>query len=182
MTKFGATLARPLRVELPWSPAAPLDVTIPVHRLRTPARLASTLLLATLMVVGVVVACASALAAETDTWEGAGTLGTELGAVLWFAGAVTWGARRGPTVARAVMLSLMFVGGLSLIVVALIGEWSGAALSLAMEFGVGMLAVPLIDVVLIGSLHDRLQQFAASDATPVVVRVGGRQAEPSEPR
>lgn len=176
MSKLGETLARPLRVELPWSPAAPVDVTIPLHRLRTPARMVSTLLLLVLMVAGVVLAVASAVAAETEAWEGVGTLGTELGAVLWFAGAVTWGARRGPTVARAVLLAVMFVGGLLLIAVALVGGWSGAALALAMEFGVGMLAVPLIDVVLIGSLHDRLRQFAAADVSPVVVRVGGGQA------
>jgi hypothetical protein len=150
MPKLGDLLARP------W----PIELRIPASRLRTPARVISTLLLVALMVIGVVLAVVGALAAEIDGWEGVGTLGTEVGAVLWFAGAVTWGARRGATVARAVLLAAMFMGGVVLIGAALIAEWSGAALALAMEFGVGLLAVPLIDGVLIGTLHDRLLHFA----------------------
>jgi hypothetical protein len=162
MDDWYAALARPLRVELP------------VQLLRRPARAVSMVLLVVLMTGGVALAVVAAVAAETDHWEGLGTFGTELGAALWFAGAVAWGARRGATVARAALLGGMFVLGLALIAAALVGDWSGSALSLAMEFGVGLLAVPLIDVVLIGAFYGGLQHYADADTEDsVVLKLGG---------
>lgn len=99
--------------------------------------------------------------------------GVEVGAVLWFAGAVTLGARAKATVLRAVALLLTALAGAALIVTALVRGWTGAGLGLAMEFGVGALAIPVIDVVLLGFLHSRLDQFAfAPDDRVVRLRLG----------
>lgn len=101
--------------------------------------------------------------------------GAELGAALWFASAVAAGSRRGATVGRGLLLVLTFVAGAALIVSALALGWRGAALALAMELGVGMLAVPIIDVVLIGALHQRLDDFGRrGPGGPVVISLSRR--------
>jgi hypothetical protein len=150
----------------------PDGVEVDLGTLRAPARLTATLLLLALMVVGVSVAIVSALAAQRDSTEAIGTLGTELGAAMWFAGAVTWGGRRGATVGRAALLVATFLAGLALILTALLADWSGARLDLAMEFGVGMLAVPVIDVVVIGLLHRNLAELGSATGPPLVVSIG----------
>jgi tetrahydromethanopterin S-methyltransferase subunit E len=84
---------------------------------------------------------------------------------MWFAGAVTLGARPGPTALRVALLAATGLAGLALIAVALIGQWSGVALDLAMEFGVGAVAVVVLDVVILGVLQARLDQYAARTPT-----------------
>lgn len=180
MSRLGALLRRPFQVQLPWLPVADggRTVEVPVGVLRRPAALVAWLVPIVMMVVGLVVAVLAAVAAERERTEGIGTLGTELGAALWFAGAVVWGARRRATVARAALLALVLVLGLVLIGMALVRGWSGAGLSLAMEFGVGMVAVAVLDVVLIGIL-DQLRSFARRpDGEVVVLRLG--RARPLE--
>jgi hypothetical protein len=41
-----------------------------------------------------------------------------------------------------------------------------------MEFGVGMLAVPVIDVVVIGLLHRNLAELGSATGPPLVVSIG----------
>jgi hypothetical protein len=85
---------------------------------------------------------------------------------MWFAGAVTLGARPRPTVLRVVLLLLTGVCGLALIAAAILAEWSGVVLDLAMEFGVGAVAVVLLDIVILGVLQARLDQLATSGPWP----------------
>ena len=151
----------------------PLLVELPVARLRRPFGVLVVVVPIVLMVVGITMAVVSAAAAEHDDLEGIGTFGVELGAVLWFGGAVTLGARAKATVLRALTLFLTAAAGAALIVVALVRDWTGAGLGLAMEFGVGALAIPVIDVVLLGFLHARLDQLAyGPDDRVVRLRIG----------
>lgn len=165
---FMGTLDRPLVIRLPWDRPIEVDGAV-LDVLRGPVRRTAVALLVVMMAAGVALAVVSAIAAERDGTEGIGTFGTELGAALWFAGAVAWGSRRGATVRRGLLLSLTFVAGIGLVATALVAAWSGAALALAMEFGVGMLAVPVIDVVLIGTLHRGLDTFGSARATALTV-------------
>lgn len=118
---------------------------------------------------GLVVALAGGLLAQRDTTEAVGTLGIEVGAAMWFAGAVTLGARPRPTVLRVVALAATGVGGLVLIVSALVGSWSGVALDLAMEFGVGAVAVVVLDFLILGVVQANLDRLAGrgSPVAPV---------------
>lgn len=151
----------------------PLLVELPVARLRRPFGLLVVVVPIVLMVVGITMAIVSAVATEHDGLEGIGTFGVEVGAVLWFGGAVTLGARAKATMLRALALFLTAAAGAALIVVALVRDWTGPGLDLAMEFGVGALAIPVIDVVLLGFLHSRLDRFAyASDDRVVRLRLG----------
>lgn len=174
MARIGDTLTRPLLVRLPGTESAEGRAG-GAELLRAPARCAAVALLAAMMAAGVTLAVVGAVAAEGERFEGLGTLGTELGAALWFASAVAAGSRRGATVGRGLLLVLTFVAGAALIVSALALGWRGAALALAMEFGVGMLAVPIIDVVLIGALHQRLDDFGRrGPGGPVVISLSRR--------
>ena len=104
--------------------------------------------------------------------EGIGTLGVEAGAAIWFGGAVTLGAQRTTTVLRGLLLVLLGAVGIALIAAALTLGWGGAPLTLAMEFGVGAVAVVLVDVVLLGILHPGIERLA-QDGTVVTVQLGG---------
>gem|GEM_PF-3017500 len=156
----------------------PFLVELPVARLRRPFGVLVFVVPIALMVVGITLALLSAVAAERPDTEGIGSLGVELGAVLWFGGAVTLGARASATVLRAVALVLTALVGAGLIAVALVREWTGAGLALAMEFGVGALAIPVIDVVLLGFLHGRLDHLAHGPEDRVVtLRIGRHLAD-----
>jgi hypothetical protein len=135
--------------------------------------------LAVLMLVGIALAVTAAIAADGDETAAVGALGTELGAALWFAGAVAWGARRHATAARGLLLALTFVSGLVLIAAGLLLDWSGPALELTMEFGVGMLAIPVIDVILMGVLYDRLDTFGRGSGARVLTLQLGGDARPA---
>ena len=113
-----------------------------------------------MLVVGLVIAVVAAHAAEHPATEGVGSMGIELGAALWFGGAVSLGIRRGPTVLRVLMIGLLGLVGALLVGCALLLDWTGAGLSLAMEFGVGAIAVSVIDVVVLGVVHSRIDSFA----------------------
>lgn len=125
------------------------------------ARILVVLLPAALAVVGLVLALAGAALSERAGAEAVGTLGLEVGAAMWFAGAVSLGARPRPTVLRIALLAVTGLGGLALIGVAIVDGWSGVALDLAMEFGVGAVAVVVLDIVILGVLQARLDHLAA---------------------
>jgi hypothetical protein len=126
------------------------------------ARILVVVLPAALAVVGLAVALAGAALSSRDGTEAIGTLGLEVGAAMWFAGAVTLGARPGPTVLRIALLVATGVGGLSLIGVALVAGWSGVGLDVAMEFGVGAVAVVVLDFIILGVLQARLDRLTAN--------------------
>lgn len=126
-----------------------------------------------LAVVGLTLALGSAVLAERGPTEAVGTLGVELGAAMWFGGAVTLGARRGATVGRALALLGLATTGAVLIALALVLGWTGAALSLAMEFGVGAVAVAVIDVLLLGLVQSRLERLGDLPDDAVTVTVSG---------
>jgi hypothetical protein len=81
-----------------------------------------------------------------------------------------------------------------LVVLAVLLDWDGPALTLAMEFGVGSMAVAVIDVVLLGILHPGLEGYASrSEDLVVTLSLGGAgrlvavrkeapQPEPAAPR
>ena len=64
-----------------------------------------------------------------------------------------------------VIIGLVGLCGAVVVASALLLDWTGAGLSLAMEFGVGANAVAVIDVVILGVVHNRIESFAN---TPVV--------------
>jgi hypothetical protein len=125
----------------------------------TTARILLVAIPAVLAAVGLAVALAGA-ALSVSGVEAVGTLGLEVGAAMWFAGAVTLGARPGPTVLRVVLLAATGLVGVALIAFAIVGGWTGVALDLAMEFGVGAVAVVVLDVVILGVIQTRLDQFS----------------------
>ena len=119
---------------------------------------------ATLASIGLVMALLGGLLAQRGTTEAVGTLAIEIGAAMWFAGAVTLGARPRPTVLRVVLLCATGLGGLALIAAALVGAWSGVALDLAMEFGVGAVAVVVLDFWILGVVQTNLDRLARRPA------------------
>jgi hypothetical protein len=133
--------------------------------LNATARLLVVVVPSVLAIVGLTLALAAAAVAEQTDAEAMSALGLEVGAAMWFAGAVTLGARPSPTALRIGLLAATGLAGLALIAVALIGQWSGVALDLAMEFGVGAVAVVVLDVVILGVLQARLDQYAARTTT-----------------
>jgi hypothetical protein len=174
MSGFLRWLLRPIRVELPGRLGQirlPTEVSVPVTRAKRPAGFLATGLPLILMAGGIVLALVAADWAEQPDRDGIGALGVEAGAALWFAGAISLGLRRAPTVLRMFGLAVTAVVGVLLVTLALVLDWSGAALTLAMEFGVGALAVVVIDVLLLGILHPRIEHFA-DDAGEPVVRIG----------
>ena len=144
----------------------PIEIVLPTRIFVRGAKVLAVLIPVVMLVVGFVVAVVSAHAAERPNTEGIGTMGVELGAALWFGGAVSLGIRRSPNVLRVLMIALMGLSGALLVGVALLMEWSGAGLSLAMEFGVGALAVAVIDVVVLGVFHSRIETFAHATDGP----------------
>jgi hypothetical protein len=149
-------------------------VSVPVGGLQRAARVAALVIPWVLVVLGSALAIAAAVVIERGLSDAAGGLGIELGAAMWFAGVLTLGARRGATVGRIVALAFLAVSGALLVVVAIRAGWSGAALDLALEFGVGAVAVAVIDVVLLGTLHSRLERVGDAAAQVVTVSVGPR--------
>lgn len=166
----------PLRVELPLAgrlERLPSQITVPVDPLRRRAKTIAFVIPVLLMVVGITVALVSARRAERPATEAVGSLGVEAGAALWFAGAVSLGIRNSPTLQRVAVLAATAIAGMALIALALVRGWSGAGLTLAMEFGVGAVAVAVIDVVLLGLIHRHLEHFAhGPDGTVVTIGVG----------
>lgn len=138
----------------------PIEVVLPTRLFVGGAKVLAVLIPVVMLVVGLVIALVSAHAAERSRTEGIGTMGVELGAALWFGGAVSLGIRRSPTVLRVLAIGLLGLSGLVLVGLALLLDWSGAGLSLAMEFGVGAIAVAVIDVVILGVVHSRIESFA----------------------
>ena len=142
---------------------------------RRPARIVRAVIPVALMVLGGVLAVVAAILAERPDTEGVGTLGTELGAAIWFAGAMLYVVGRVPTIGRALTLVGAAAAGLILIATALALAWDGAALALAMEFGVAAVVLLVIDVVLMGLIYPRVEALATgSDRGVVTLRLGGR--------
>jgi hypothetical protein len=153
----------PVRISVPWAGRLPTGtVTVPVTGVSRVAGAVAVVLPTVLAVVGIVLAVAGAVVAERPGTEAVGTLATELGAALWFGGLLTLGARSGATVGRAVGLAALALGGPVLIGLALIRGWDGAELALAMELGVGAVAVAVLDVLLLGLLYGGLTRIADS--------------------
>ena len=170
-------LRQPIRIELPGSRGAvtvPTRVALPVHRLRGVAAMLANGIPLAMMAAGVTLALVAAGAAERPSTEGVGTMGVELGAALWFGGAVAFGVRRAPTLLRVLLIVLAGLTGAGLVVVALVRGWSGAGLALAMEFGVGAFAVAVIDVALLGVVHGRIDKLAGDSADSVLTIGIGR--------
>jgi hypothetical protein len=118
-----------------------------------------------LIVVGLGLALISAVLAERPTTEQIGTLGVELGAAMWFAGAVALGVRPRSTVRRSILLIVGGVVGLVLVVLGLVVPWHGVALGLSMEFGVGLIAIPIIDIVVMRFFYETARGIA--DGQPI---------------
>ena len=146
---------------------------IPLGPVRASAKALTIVIPIVMVVVGAILAVASAIAAQEDATESIGAFGLEFGAALWFGGALTLGARPRPTVRRLVLFASVTLGALGLILAALIGSWSGAALDLSMEFGVGLLAVVVIDLVLLRFAHGYLDVIAAVEGDAVRIGVAG---------
>lgn len=134
---------------------------------RRVSRVLASAVLWFLVVAGAGIAVLAAVL-EDRGHEVVGTFGVEFGAALWFGGVVALGARRGATVARVLLLVALALGGAGLIAVAVVRGWSGAALGLAMEFGVGAMAVPVIDVLLLGVLHRTIDQYGGGSPAGIV--------------
>jgi hypothetical protein len=151
----------PLRISVPWAERLTTGpVTLPVAGVSRVAGAVTVVLPTVLAVVGIVLAVAGAALAERPGTEAVGTLATELGAALWFGGILTLGARSGATVGRALGLGALALGGLLLIGLAVVSGWEGAELALAMELGVGAVAVAVLDVLLLGLLYGGLTRLA----------------------
>jgi hypothetical protein len=160
--RLGSTARREIRARVP------LD---PLHR---PASVATRAIPPILVVVGLTMSILSAIVLEDVVSEGVATLGVEVGAALWFGGVIAWSVRR-TTVGRVLLLMTAAVAGLMLIAVALALGWTGAALALSMEFGVGALAIVVIDLIVVGTLHPGLDTLARrAPGTIVDIELGWR--------
>lgn len=174
-----AILARRVRVVLPGWLVERLpgsEISVPVGGYRRAAQVLRIVVPAALMVVGAVLAVAGAILAERPELEAEGTLGTELGAALLFAGAVLWTASRVPTLGRVIALVVAAVAGVAACAAALLFGWSGAALTLAMELGVAAVVLLVIDVVLIGLVFPRVEGLATGpDRAEITLHIGSRR-------
>jgi hypothetical protein len=135
------------------------------------ARLLAVLIPSIMVVLGLTLAVSGAVLAERPETEAEGTFGVELGAALWFGGLLVLGARRRATVGRLVALAALALAGVGLIAVSVVLEWTGATLALAMEFGVGAVAIALIDIVLIGTVQARIERAGGAPDSVVTLRV-----------
>lgn len=164
----------PLRVSVPWfQGASSALVTVPSGPVQAAARVSARVIPWVLVVLGIAVSLVAAFVISRDLDDALGGLGVEVGAALWFAGALTLGARRGATVGRALSLLALALAGAVLVVLAFALDWSGAALDLALEYGVGAVAVAVIDVVLLGAIHGRLERLGSAEEQEVTLTVGG---------
>jgi hypothetical protein len=174
-------LARRVHVELPSWLVARLpgdEVSVPMRGHRQAARVVRVVVPAALLILGALLAVVGAIAAERPDTEAIGTLGTELGAAMLFAGGVFVVVTRVPTVGRIVVLVATALVGLAAIAGALAFSWQGAALALAMELGVAAVVLLVIDVVLVGLVFPRVEDLAAGpDRAVVTVRL--RSAPPA---
>jgi hypothetical protein len=167
--QVGGVLRRPVRIPVP---GVVRRAVVPERRefagrvVNVTARVIGIVLPAVLAFVGLVIALGGAALSTRDATEAIGTMGLEIGAAMWFAGAVTLGARPRPTVLRIALLALTGIGGVWLIGTALVGGWSGVALDVAMEFGVGAVAVVMLDIVILGVLQARLDRLAVTNPWP----------------
>jgi hypothetical protein len=167
-----AWLGWALRIRSTRAPAA--IRTVPLDVLARPASMAARAIPPILIVVGLSVAILSATVIEEATTEGIATLGVEAGAALWFGGAVAWSLQR-TTVGRALLVIASAVAGIGLITLALTRGWSGPLLDLSMEFGVGALAIVVIDVVVLGALRPGLDAVSRrADQAWVDIELGWR--------
>jgi hypothetical protein len=128
----------------------------------TTARLLTIVIPTMIAIVGLSLALVASVLADRDSTEAIGTLGIELGAAMWFAGAIVVGGRPHPTVLRITLLAAAALGGVLLVATALLAGWTGTALDLAMEFGVGAVAIVVLDVIILGVVQSRLDQLAQS--------------------
>jgi hypothetical protein len=161
-----------LRVVLPWTPVQqPSEVRVSVAGAQQVARLLSVLIPALMIGVGLTLAVTGAVLAERPGTEAEGSFGVEFGAALWFGGTLVLGARRRATLGRLVALAVLALGGVVLIAASVWLQWTGAALALAMEFGVGAVAVALIDVALLGTIQAGVEKAADAPDTTVTLRV-----------
>lgn len=153
---------------------APLDLDLSLRPLTGPISAVARTIPVVMVVVGFVVAGVGASASQRPETEGIGTMGVEVGAALWFGGAVVLGARRSATVLRALLLFVTALAGIAVVALALLAGWHGAALDLAMEFGVGAVAVAVIDILFLSIVQPRLEGLAdRAETTRVTVRLGG---------
>ena len=162
----GGLLRRPVRIPVPGvvrRAVEPVHLELAGKVVTATARILVVVLPAALAVIGLVIALAGAALSTRDGTEAIGTLGLEVGAAMWFAGAVTLGARPAPTVLRIALLAVTGIGGLVLIGVALVAGWSGVGLDVAMEFGVGAVAVVVLDIVILGVLQARLDRLTVAN-------------------
>lgn len=153
----------PARVALPtWigGSISPGSASVAVTVASSTARLLTVLLPSMLAIVGLLLALVGARLSDHSSTEGIGVLGVEVGAAMWFAGIVVLGGRPRPTMLRVALLAALGAGGLALVLAALVGRWSGIALDLAMEFGVGAVAIVVLDVVILGLLQRGLDRVA----------------------
>jgi hypothetical protein len=163
--------SRRVRVDLPAWVSERLDrdeVAVAVRGHRPVARVLRVAVPAALIGVGALLAIGGALLAERPDTEGVGTLATEAGAAVLFAGAVFLVVSRVPTVGRIVALLVTAAAGLVSIALALALGWEGAALALAMELGVAAVALLIIDVVVMGLVFPRLDDLASGPEQAVV--------------
>ena len=162
----GGVLRRPVRIPVPDVVRRAVEsghLELAGKVVTATARILVVVVPAVLAAVGLVVALTGAALSTRGETEAIGTLGLEVGAAMWFAGAVALGARPGPTVLRIVLLTVTGIGGLSLIGFALVAGWSGVGLDVAMEFGVGAVAVVVLDVFILGVLQARLDRLTVAN-------------------
>jgi hypothetical protein len=136
-----------------------------LYALRYSASMLTIVVPVALIVVGLGLAVISAVLAERPTTEQIGTFGVEFGAAMWFAGAVALGVRPNSTVRRLMLLIGGGVVGLVLVVLGLVVPWHGVVLGLSMEFGVGLIAIPIIDIVVMTLFYETARGIA--DAEPI---------------
>lgn len=181
-SSLASVLSRRVRIDLPTWLSERLDrdeVSIAVRGHRPVAQILRVAVPVVLIVVGGLVAVGGALLAERPDTEAIGTLATEAGAAVLFAGAVFLVVSRVPTVGRIIALLAAAGTGVVAIVLALAFGWEGAALALAMEFGVAAVALLVIDVVVMGLVFPRLDDLASGpDRTVVTLRL--RPSHPTD--
>ena len=143
---------------------------VALYVVRSSASVLTIVVPVALIVVGLGLAVISAVLAERPTTEQIGALGVELGAAMWFAGAVALGVRPNSTLRRLILLIAGGMVGLVLVVLGLVVPWHGVVLGLSMEFGVGLIAIPIIDIVVMTLLYETARGIA--DDQPIATVFG----------
>lgn len=148
-----------MRISVPQHAALP-STSVRLDPLARPTSWIANAIAPALMVAGITIAVVAATLIGDDA-EGLAAFGVEAGAGLWFGGSIALSLRRA-TVGRALIILLAAAAGIVLVVLALTLGWTGAALDLAMEFGVGALAVVVVDVIVLGAFQPRLDALGQS--------------------